>query len=132
VSATDLRSLHKALAELRLTGAPEPAAVSAAEEALAQAAALAWSDYHAKHSVVEAARQAEIQARVLDRPMADAIDRAVRLLLDQGPMSAVDIEARRLPGLSHNAVRPVLREATARGLVEKIQLGKRVVWSAVG
>src|SRR3954452_9337499 len=79
------------------------------------------------------AKQAEEHARRLDeqlsKPMEDNIQRALWALKKYGPMTATDLSAHRLPGLSHNYVRPVLDLARSRGLVERQQAGRRVIWS---
>lgn len=59
------------------------------------------------------------------------VQRVVDLLRERGPLTGGEIEALRRPGLSHNAVRPILRLAVERGLVRRVQDGRRVVWVAV-
>lgn len=67
-------------------------------------------------------------AAALAAPLEHAVALAVATLRMHGPMTAAELEARRLRGLSHNAVRPVLREARERGLAESMRNGRRVEW----
>lgn len=53
------------------------------------------------------------ESRALAAPLEAAIARALHALRDRGPLTASEIEAMRLPGLSKNAVRPVLRKPSA-------------------
>jgi hypothetical protein len=105
---------------------------------VAEAEALFWELANEGAGILQADRGEAEQADTIQRteeviaaPESAAVALAVSTLLKRGPMTAGEIEALRLPGLSHNAVRPILRIARERGLVERRQSGRRVLWVAI-
>jgi len=67
----------------------------------------------------------------LSAPWEETLQRALDTLRRKGPMTAAEIEALRLKGLSHNAVRPALQELERRGLVDRVRNGRRAEWHPV-
>lgn len=90
------------------------------------------------HGILEADREtirSDSRRRAVEEAIAEpfeaALQAAVDVLRARGPMTGAEIEAMRIPGLSHNVLRPVLREGVERGIVQKDRSGRRVIWSAI-
>lgn len=114
----------------------------ATDEELELARAAYWAAFEAwweiaqrdgaRHaSAAQADANAAREAQLVAAPFEAALGRAVALLRREGPLASSEIEARRMPGVSRNSLRPVLRAAVDRGLVRKERSGKRVIWAAV-
>lgn len=109
------------------------AAIAAAEDEHWRLAGVAYevgvSSVRDEQEAAQSAEHARLLDERLSKPMEDNIKLALWALTKYGPMTATEISAHRLPGLSHNYVRPVLQLAQSRGLVERNQAGRHVVWS---
>lgn len=113
--------------DLRRSGASEEE-IDAADAEWRSLAEIAVDILDSDREQVALDEQEARREQALAEPFEAKVKLAVATLRLHGPMTATDMSGRGLKGLSNNYIRPVLQEAQRRGLVERVQSGRRVLW----